>query len=438
MAPYTILEIPLANLLVNCENPRYDPQPSQREAIAAIATDEPSKLVALAEDILEKGLNPSELIMVAPAEQPGMYNVQEGNRRIVALKLAACPQLLDSIDLPGKVRTRFKAIVKNANGEVPSTIACALVPEEDAKHWIRLKHTGQNDGVGVVPWNGAARHRFRGNSVALQAIELVDKHKLLDEETRAKLPKIPITNIERVLSTPEARQLIGVEWKDKRLSLVGAEDEVLGRLAIIITQVANMTIRVSDLDTKQQRVEYAERIAAMPLPPEGGQAVAGGKVASATPAAGERRRIGVERKTLIPRSLKLRIPSQRINRIYDELQKLKVDDFVNCCAVMFRVFIELSADHYGQAHGVSLISTQGKEMSLKEKIRAVADDLEKRGVCNKAQLKGIRALAANKDHVLSVDALNAYVHNMYYNPTARDLKADWDTIQPFVEGVWAD
>jgi hypothetical protein len=88
-------------------------------------------------------------------------------------------------------------------------VDCVVMSKSDAKHWIVLEHSGgENDGVSTVGWDGPARHRFRGTP-PLQAVDLVEPH--LDEATRKLLPEISITNIERVLNTPEARDHLGVE-----------------------------------------------------------------------------------------------------------------------------------------------------------------------------------------------------------------------------------
>src|SRR5665647_492221 len=265
MPKQTILELRVADLAVDLTNPRHSPVASQRDAIAAIARTQGIKLVNLAEDMVTAGLNYSDLPMVTPEDGNG-YTVLDGNRRIAAIKLLSSHQLLKSIGLPPKLEARFKALAKGAGASIPTSVFCSVVPREDAYHWILLKHTGQNQGVGVVQWDGTARHRFRGSSAALQAIELVAKSNLLDAETKEKLPQIAISNVERLLNTPEARSALGVKVKNNHLTLNAPEDQALGRLAIVVSEVANRDIRVSDIDTKEQRVAYAQRVAAMPLP----------------------------------------------------------------------------------------------------------------------------------------------------------------------------
>ena len=90
-----VKSISLQNLLIDLQNPRYDPRTNQREAIITIVNEQGSKLVALADDIVnESGLNPSELPMVMPSGDENTFIVMEGNRRLTALKLLLSPSLV--------------------------------------------------------------------------------------------------------------------------------------------------------------------------------------------------------------------------------------------------------------------------------------------------------------------------------------------------------
>ena len=455
MATQSIELIPLEKLLIDLSNPRHPHQASQRDAIHTIAHDQGPKLFNLAEDIVDEGLNPSDLVIVTPAEQEDAYTVLEGNRRVAALKLLGSAKLLDSMDLPSNLKERFKALQKRAEQNVPMAINCAVVSREEAVHWIHLKHTGENAGVGIVAWDGVQTQRFRGESPSLQAIQMVEKSEYIDDETRKKLPKISITNIERVLNTPEARKALGFDVQDGRLTISAPnEEDALARLAMLVSDVAKKEVTVSDLRLKDDRVKYAQNLAARPLPTQQGSTNANSTnsgntnvngASPTTPRPPVTRRVSPYRKALIPRDLKLTIRHTRINQIYHELQALDVEEFRNCCAVMLRVFVEMSVDDYAEREHISL-KVQGrpgttpppdKDLKLQVKIRTVVDYLERNGKCDKSQLHGIRTLISQEKHVLSVDSLHAYVHNKDFNPPASDLKANWDSIQAFVVALWS-
>ena len=91
-----------------------------------------------------------------------------------------------------------------AAGALPGEVPCAVVAPEDATHWMVIKHTGENEGVGVIPWSALAKDRYRRSNPALQAVELVDKHGYLTTEMKAELP-----NIARALVVTLADAVVG-------------------------------------------------------------------------------------------------------------------------------------------------------------------------------------------------------------------------------------
>lgn len=462
MADPNIQKIPLEKLLLDLNNPRYDPRSSQREALATIAHQQNDKLVSLAKDIAENGLNPSDLPIVTKLEDADLYVVLEGNRRLAALKLLTNPNLLTSIELPKKLEKRFNALYEAHKNDLPLEPTCSIMGFEEARRWIQLKHTGENDGIGVVTWNAIMVGRFRGGSPALQATSIVSNNNYVSDEVKEKikLQQYSSTNITRLLATPEVRDLIGIKVEDGVLSFLPTRDhdEVLGRLSMLVSEVVLKQIDVTDIEKKDDRIRVAKRIAAQPLPqpvvisagtPSSGSPTSG---TSAPPKKKSPRVIKPGRKTLIPKECKIAIPLNRINLIYHELLTLNVYDFPNSCGVMLRVFIELSLDHYAAQNGIDFLRygkpsggakanppgpISPKQVNLHEKVQRVVDYLQTNNICPPAYWAGIIALKQSTGHILSLDSLHAYVHNMSYTPSAEDLKAKWDTIQQFMEILWA-
>ena len=60
------LTLSLSNLYLDLQNPRYEEQQSQNEALNTIAGEQKGKLIVLLKDILENGLNPSDIPIVMP------------------------------------------------------------------------------------------------------------------------------------------------------------------------------------------------------------------------------------------------------------------------------------------------------------------------------------------------------------------------------------
>lgn len=66
---YKIQRIKITNLSLDLKNYRFNPQNSQREAIKEMLKGKGGeKLYRLAKDIVNEGLNPSEMLMIAPIE----------------------------------------------------------------------------------------------------------------------------------------------------------------------------------------------------------------------------------------------------------------------------------------------------------------------------------------------------------------------------------
>ena len=109
---------------------------------------------------------------------------------------------------------------------------------------------------------------------------------------------------------------------------------------------------------------------------------------------------------------------------------------------MLRVFVELSTDDYAKRNRISLMrpatsKTKAKDMTLREKLTTVANHLERQQVLTRAELRGVRVLINNRQHILSVDSLNAYLHNRDISPAPGDLKANWDSIESFMRAILA-
>jgi hypothetical protein len=146
--------------ILDPDNPRLpDGTSGDVEAINRLLQDDPDDLIRLARDIARRGTtNPSELPIAIKAGTK--YLILEGNRRFAALRLLKDPKLaMDS--------EHRKAFQRAAALGTPPSVVHTLVASsrEEADHWIVLRHTGANNGVGVKRWNTAqaATHRRRAN-----------------------------------------------------------------------------------------------------------------------------------------------------------------------------------------------------------------------------------------------------------------------------------
>ena len=447
---FTSKTIDIVSLDLDVQNPRFETQSHQRKALEKMVTEQGHKLVKLVEHIARNGLNPSEIVIVIKSKNGNRYTVLEGNRRVAAIKLATEPKLVNSLDLPAGAAKRLNAVHSKYGSDLPLAIPCRIAPSRKrARLWIELRHTGENGGIGIINWNGVAAARFRGESPASLLLEHVKDSEFLDNATRDKLAKIPITNLERLLGTPEARLTLGIDVQKRQLIMKSDDKGVLGRLAILISDIANKYIKVTQLDSKDQRVRYAKAIAARELPVPGKRITPtdlGSHATSGKKPSAETRRRGVvrDRKTLIPKSLRLNITPVRTAKIFDELQRLHIETFVNSSAVLLRVFLEMSLNEYAKERHLSLkkksTNRSGnatvREMSLNEKVAAVVTYLVKSDASCKKELHAIRTLAGSPNTIFSITNWQEYVHNQHYQPIASDLKSIWDNIRPLFVKIW--
>jgi hypothetical protein len=154
---YVYQNIKISDLFLNPENPRFDPVKYQTETIRSMLEDQKDKLIALAKHIIEFGMNPTDITLVKPFN--GKWLVLEGNRRVAALKLLNAPELIQNGYK--KIKTEFKNLCAKIEKSKIETVFCVIVSDEKmANEWIRLKHTGQNDGAGIVNWDSQQTGRF--------------------------------------------------------------------------------------------------------------------------------------------------------------------------------------------------------------------------------------------------------------------------------------
>lgn len=440
--------IPLTSLLVNIENPRYEMVSSQQEAIRLMIEDQKDKLAKLAEDILNNGLNPSDLIMVTPYEKnKSQFVVLEGNRRIVALKLLNNPSLI--LEKHKSLYRKFKQLseifIKNPIIEIPCII---FSDEKESYKWIKLKHTGENDGIGTVSWDAQQKARFEERmqgkaKYSLQVIEFLKNQNNVEEDIKKRLKEVPLSSLQRLLSDPDVRGAIGIEIENGKVVTNLEPNEVIKPLKRIINDLLREDFTVKQIYYKDDRLNYIESFTKNDIPDKTKTLKQKWELISSPPfdkikdekvtVKQKSKPISTKRKTLIPKSCIIPISSPRVNNIYRELKDLDLDNFSNAGAVLFRVFIELSVDAFIEKYKLPINIDNDK---LYKKVQVVSEYLEKNGLLDKNKLKGIKTSVSNPNSIMSINSFHSFVHNRYFAPIANDLKLAWDNIEPFIITLW--
>ena len=445
----TTATIKLDNLLVNTENFRYETLNDQKEAINRMLEEQRTKLVNLAQHILKHGLNPNDKIQVSPSShEESKYIVLEGNRRVVTLKFLQNPDLIDDPSFL-TIKKRFQTLKKDYASQLIDELECIVYDNpEEAHEWVGLKHGGQKDGIGTVAWNAQQGQRFEEkvegkSSIALQAMNFLEKSNSIPTDLKSKLPQLPITNLDRLLSDPDVRSFLGIEINNGILQSEIDEKEIGKGLAQLAKHLLDPAFNVGKIYTKGDRGDYLKKFPIESQPNLSNKSNKPWLLTDGTKTAPPTKKTkptsSKERKHLIPKSCILEIDNPKVDAIYRELQKLDVNKFKNAVAVTFRVFIELSLDCYMEANGLEKKPASRKGFKpLKEKVSDVTNHLINIKAADKNICKGIRTAVSDKNDLLGIDTWHAYVHNPYYSPTPQNLIITWDNVQKFAEILWSN
>jgi len=461
------LNIKLSNLYLDLHNPRYEEQRSQNEALNTIAGEQKDKLLVLLRDIIAHGLNPSDIPIVMPdKERVNGYIVLEGNRRIAALKLFKKPAILTSASLRQKYS---KLNEKNKEGIVKSIECLVVDSREEANLWIERKHEGEMNGAGTVRWDNVQKSRFLASKTGKdsKAVQLIDFLKAAtngDEEFASQLGKVSATNLERLISTPEVCSDLGLVYNHGEFSSKYEWEEILKGLKAIVKRLSQDDFNVSQIYLKDDRLKFMGSIPPDELPDSSKRATdtwllkdyrsqsrvpgkSGGKNDDTTTGTTDDNTVGsdnyqrpTKRWHFVPDGLKLTIPNERSNRIFSELKQMSHVTMPNACAVMMRVFLELSVDCYLEEFHLlknGAVSASKDPRDLKQKTNEVINQMnQQKTYLDPAKAKGIKTEINNDKSVFSIDTLNAYVHNLSFNPIPETLMLSWDNIEPFIVALW--
>jgi len=431
-----------ADLLIDRRNPRLPVEAKgQREAFRAMAEHQNEKLLALAEHIvLYHSLHPAELpIIIRSPDEPGRYIVLEGNRRLAALKALESPDLFSGA-LSAPVLDRIRKLSGQYQQAPIEAIHCALMKDRDeAEPWIYIRHNGPTGGAGVVNWGSDEKARFRARAGGVLNLHTRLLNFLEDggHLTRAERQRVPTTTLERLVKSPAVRERIGIDVKGGEVRFTADEAKVVPALLYIIKDLADGGTKVQNVYTKEQREDYAKKFPdhlavarstkSLPVPIPSQTGKAGPRIPSV--------RQSKPRERLIPPDCFLRVKDARVRAIELELRGLLLEDYPNAVIVLFRVFIEMSVDYYR-----SNVMKRGQEavrQKLGDKLLDVIGDMESKNKLTKWEANPVRA-ACQKNSFLtpSVLMMHEYIHNRHQSPSPTDLRAAWDSLQPFIVALW--
>ncbi|MFJ8335103.1 hypothetical protein [Streptomyces sp. NPDC094437] len=411
-------------------NPRHaQPTSSLEESIAAILDKDTDKILRLARSIAERGLNPTELIVVMPDSELNI--VLEGNRRIAALKLLHKPGLAPNVQLQRK----FAAIA--AKAEIPWRVQCIIAESrQQAAPWIKLRHTGENKGVGVVKWDSAEVSRFSGRSNSTEKARLLteamnawfaDDADLIADVATVRENRI--TNLGRMVGDPDIRKRLGISFDGDSVISEFPKERMHRILARLFHDLAG-SYSVDKIKTKDQRTNYLQKVEedlprladrldaperfSITNPAGSADPVEADETPEPkTPKPPRRRRPDFEKRLF--QSVSLHNVSLRTSEVFQEAKQLSIDEMPNIAAIMVRIVVDIVvldvADQLGWNRG------QG---DLKSRIGAALHQVDP--AQNNPALKDAWRFSQKDEGALVLKTLHQFVHSWQFNPLTSEVR----------------
>lgn len=452
-----IQPIDIQDLELDLSNYRIKPQPDQRSAIRELILVQGDKLPNLAKDIVSIGLSPFDLPMVTQnTENPKVFTVLEGNRRVAALKCLHEPGLaIDTSEFKA-----FSELNKQYADVAPYEMTCSIVEgKEENLEFIRRKHDTGMDGAGTETWSAVMKERAAADqgrgTPTHNALQFVMKNADLDPEVKARVEghKFPITTLRRILeSTAKVKTTLGFETDEKARSFKTSADKewVLGVLTDMVTAVATANWKGADFNVrniidKGQREQFlGEVLANHPKPTSKSVewSINAATEISAPMRPGAKSAIRttphtLDRKFLIPPDFKLKLPHGKANDIYVELKRiLEVKRCPNAVGILLRVFIEFAAESYLNRHSLTVKTKSKGSPTLADKLKAIVKDMNSNGILDNKNMTKVSQMVSDRNSLVSAYTLNQYVHGQNLLPGPLELKTSWASIQMFIEKCW--
>ena len=444
------IKLKIDDLVLDTDNPRITHAEGQQQALQKVVKDQKGKLIKLAESIVERGFSPIEKFMVMEVSaKPRRYVALEGNRRVAVVRLLTNPAVMTGLVMPPGMQRPMEELAKIfVRSNVEPIDAFEVGSREEGRYWIELRHNGEDEGRGVVGWKPITAARWRKKEPAIQAFDLVMEHggftEDLAEDIRAGFS---LTTLRRLLDSKDVRAELGLDVENGQLTSPLLGSEIIKPLKRMILDIASKSVNSRKFNKTEKMLEYVRKFKSpdrpdfskkVPSRPVEGIQKAEFTKQKATTTQTKRSSVP-DRKQIVPKNCQINVSSSRISEIYKELKTLKLDEANNAIAVLMRVFLELSVDHFLEQKNISLtfpVQGQGeKDKRLDKKLAEAVEIMVSAGVPKRNLDPILRSISVQRNP-LNIDLLHMYVHNRFATPIRSELTAAWDQAQPLFEKIW--
>lgn len=374
-------------------------------------------------------MNPTEFPIVV--HEDGHPVVIEGNRRIAALKALADPSLVEDL----RIRQMFAITARRHS--YPQSVRCVVAESREvARHWITLRHTGENEGVGIQPWTTEQKTRFAEKRTptekALRFMQQVSEWYKSDEKLLQDIETVRstrLTTLARLLSDPKVRNSLGIDFEDDGI-LAEYEPEVMHNSVRRLFSDLATHLSVSRVKSKDQRREYLGAI--KDDLPQNSQRLTQPRFVPKQPTAGSTPVAPpTQTQTSIPprssasapsrpqqdkrvfQNVVMRNISPRTAKVLNEAKKIVIADSPNVAAVMIRAVIDIAVTEAAEKQG-----WRRRQDKLRDRIGVALRHIDPESEDRK--LDEARRMSQN-DGALSVKNLHSFMHQWDVHPMIVDI-----------------
>jgi hypothetical protein len=277
---------------------------------------------------------------------------------------------MSGLEMPTPMKKIFEGLAKKFRKSKVEPLPCfELHTREEGRYWLGLRHNRSHEGAGVDDWKSLAKRRFEGKPPVVQVLELAtERAGLLTAAERAAITdKFPSSTLERFIDNRKVRQALGFDVKDDRIVSKLPGGEIAKPFSRIVADLATKRKHVGDFMQTQDMLDYLSADLGAAHLPKLSKArkdertldeIPISEFAKARPSTPRRKPDPSDRQEVIPKSCLLNVTDNRISEIHKELRTLKFESgpapAPNAIAVLLRVFLELSVDHFLEASGKTL------------------------------------------------------------------------------------
>jgi hypothetical protein len=418
-------ELLIDDLRVNRANDRHGELENETAAIAELFHLHDVQMRQLARDIARE-----QRVFEAPLvwQDQNVYIVFDGNRRVTCLKLLRAPERAPTVDL----QQFFRGLRADWEGDLPDRLVCQVEQDRELIDSILFRrHTGSQGGVGQLTWNPRAKLTFvertgRGGRVDVA----VEVERLLAEEDRLPVARIPWTTLRRLLSSEDHRGRAGVSTAQNQFRLTHERAAVVDALARITDDLASGRVTLGDLWDNRGKRTYLNRLEQegvlpteeerLPQPEAPGPRRRGG--------GGRRPRPAPPQTTLIPVDvvhIQWTGDQHRIRAIWEELQNLELARYPNAISALLRILLELAVESYIVDHEIAPRNT------LAQRVGGVADHLLGRDLIDQAYRDELERMRQHNE-LISVASMQRLLHSQEFAPIENELRAYWARLGRFL------